>query len=87
MMQETLENTLRMESCPQYDTCDAPKCPLDALYDVRVYARGDKRCTARKATRLALGAGLPNKGLKPREMSGILRYYGSWEAYLAAKTP
>jgi len=82
-MYETTENTARMESCPHYETCDAPKCPLDALYNVRVYLRGDKTCRARKATRIALGQYLPNRGLFPREMRGIVRYYGSWEQYLA----
>jgi hypothetical protein len=84
-VRETAENTKRMETCPRFDTCDAPKCPLDALYDVRVYLRGDEKCRARKATRIALGESLPNHGLFPREMRGIELYYGSWEQYLAQK--
>jgi len=81
----TREEYAVLSSCPQFDTCDAPKCPLDALYDVRVYLRGEKRCRARKATRIALGAGLPNHGLFAREIRGIELYYGSWERYLERK--
>jgi hypothetical protein len=84
-LRETTENTKRMELCPNYATCDAPKCPLDELYDIRVYLRGDKRCKARKAIRMAIGESLPNHGLFPREMRGIERHYGSWEQYLAHK--
>jgi len=84
-VRETAENTRRMESCPSFPECDAPKCPLDELYDVRVFVAGDKTCVAERPTRLALGADLPHKGLFPREYAAIVRFYGSWEAHLAAK--
>jgi len=83
-MHETAENTSRLESCPHFDTCDAPKCPIDSLYKARVGSvlRGKDGCRARRATRMRLGAGLLNRGLFPTEMSGIARYYGSVDAYL-----
>ena len=82
-VRETAENTKRMERCPSFEHCDAPKCPLDELYDVRVFIAGDKTCVAERPTRLALGVGLPNEGLFPREYAAIIRFYGTWEAYLS----
>ena len=82
-VRETAENTRRMEMCPRFETCDAPRCPLDENMHVRVYLRGEETCRARKATRMTLGGSLPNHGLFPREMRGIELYYGSWEQYLA----
>jgi|GEM_PF-2243342 len=84
-IRETSENSKRMEQCPNFETCEAPKCPLDELYDVRVYLRGERRCRARKGTRIGIGGSLPNHGLFPREMRGIELYYGSWEQYVAHK--
>ena len=82
---ETVENTERMMRCPHFDTCDAPKCPLDELYDVRVKLPGDETCTLRKVDRLRLGADLPKRGLFPAEIAAYERFHGSVEAHLAAK--
>ena len=79
---ETAENTRRMGMCPHFDTCDAPKCPLDALYDVRVKLPGDETCTLRKVDRLRLGADLPKRGLFPAEIAAYARFHGSVDAYL-----
>jgi hypothetical protein len=86
-LRETAENTRRIATCPHDETCEAPKCPLDALYKARVGSllRGENGCRARRATRLRLGADLLNRGLFPTEMSGIVRYYGSVDAYCKAK--
>ena len=81
-VRETVENARRMETCPHFETCDAPKCPLDELYDVRVKLSGDKTCTLRKADRLRLGADLPKRGLFPAEIAAIERFHGSVEEYL-----
>lgn len=75
------ENDARMASCPSFETCDAPRCPLDALSDLRVVRPGDSRCRARKATRLRLGVDLPRKGLTAREWVSTIQFYGSWEDY------
>lgn len=76
------ENTQGMESCPKFETCDAPRCPLDELCDVRVKLPGEPVCTLRKDVRLRLGADLPNHGLFPAEVAAIKRFYGSIDAYL-----
>ena len=79
---ETKENTDRMQACPSFERCAAPKCPLDELYDLRVKYPDDEKCVAERPTRLKLGADLPHKGLFPREWAGIIRFYSSWENYL-----
>jgi hypothetical protein len=84
---EMRENTDRLESCHYFDICEEQKCPIDALYKARVGSilRGKDGCRARRATRIRLGADLPNRGLFPRETRGIVRYYGSVDAYCEAK--
>jgi len=79
---ETVENTRRMATCPHDETCEAPKCPLDELYDVRVKLPGDETCTLRKVDRLRLGADLPKRGLFPAEIAAYERFHGSLDAYL-----
>lgn len=32
------------ESCPRYESCSAPVCPLDARWDSRAYVRGEAVC-------------------------------------------
>ena len=82
---ESVENTRRMESCPSFYDCEAPKCPLDALIDCRVVQPGDVKCVAHRITRLKLGSSLPTRGLTKREYEGVLRWYGSWDEYVKAK--
>jgi hypothetical protein len=84
-VRETRENDERMESCPSFYDCEAPKCPLDALIDYRVVRPGDARCKAHRITRLALGSSLPTKGLTKREFRGVIDWYGSWENFVKAK--
>ena len=79
---ETAENTRRMETCPHFETCDAPKCPLDELYNVRVKLPEDETCTLRKVDRLRLGADLPKRGLFPAEIAAYERFHGSLDAFL-----
>jgi hypothetical protein len=85
LVRETPENTRRMESCPSFPSCEAPKCPLDALIDYRVSRPGDAKCVAYRITRLTLGSSLPMRGLTKREFRGVMDWYGSWDAYVRAK--
>ena len=82
---ESAENDRRMELCPSFSDCEAPKCPLDAMIDLRVVRPGDKKCVAHRITRLALGQFLPRKGLTKREFEGIIRWYGTWSEFVKAK--
>jgi len=78
----TAEEYAVLESCPQSDTCNCQDCPLDALNDIRVFWPGERKCTARRSTRLRLGSSLPRKGLTRREFAQVMRYHGSVDAYL-----
>jgi len=78
---ENAANDRRMEQCPRFQTCEAPCCPLDELWDVRVKLPGDEACSLRKADRLRLGADLPKHGLFQGELAAIMRFYGTWESY------
>ena len=82
VVRESRRNHARIESCPRYESCDAPKCPLDELVDLRVKLPGDSTCTLRKADRLRLGAGLPKRGLFPAEIAAIERFHGSVDDYI-----
>lgn len=89
-VRETVENTRHMEMCPHFKICEAPKCPLDELYDVRVKLPGDETCILRKVDRLRLGADLPKRGLFPAEIAAYERFHGSLDAYFeyrAVKSP
>ena len=81
-VRETRRNHERIESCPHFETCDEPKCPLDELYDLRVKYPGESDCTLRKDARLRRGTDLPKRGLFPREIAAIERYHGTVDAYL-----
>lgn len=74
-MDET-QNTKIMEECPQFDTCSAPKCPLDSFIDKRVETEGDAKCKMEKNVRLRIGEkhGLPKKGLTNAEWAGKQQY-------------
>ena len=60
-----------MYRCPRYNFCNAPICPLDPDYKLRVFVNGDEKCTLSKRLRMMLGVNLDNKGLKPREKAGL----------------
>ena len=82
---ESPENAAEMAKCWDFEHCDAPKCPADALLKYRVFYPGEPRCKAKKAHRLRLWGHLLGHGLFPAELAGILRYYGTWDAFLMAK--
>jgi hypothetical protein len=65
------------ELCPRFDTCSAPKCPLDSLYKVRTQRFSDEpKCTMRKSVRLKIVRENPEldspfKGYKGTENKGM----------------
>lgn len=84
-VRETRANNERMESCPRFDECDAPKCPLDENMHFRVFIPGDARCTARKGVRYRLGGtSLETLGLTRKEYASTLNWHGSREAAIDA---
>jgi hypothetical protein len=82
VIRETRANNERMESCPRFEECSAPKCPLDELSDFRVFIPGEPTCTLRKGARLRLGHDMPKRGLFPREIAAIERFHSSVDAYI-----
>jgi hypothetical protein len=85
ILRESAKNDREMEKCWYFEECDAPKCPADALYKIRVFLPGEPRCKARKAYRLRTWCHLPAHGLFPKELAGVLRHYGTWDAFVKAK--
>ena len=84
-LQENRRNDARMMSCPNYETCNAPKCPLDELIDLRVFIPGESVCKARKGTRYRLaGTSLKTLGLTRKEYASMLNWYGTREAVIEA---
>jgi len=67
-----------MKSCPRFQSCCVPICPLDPLQDRRTYLKGEPKCALPKATRIRLAAGtdLPRKGMTKKEWSATQ----SWES-------
>jgi hypothetical protein len=84
MLRESILNDKRMESCPRYNRCEAPKCPLDELIDIRVAYPEDKKCRATKEERFLLGGDLPLNGLTKAEYAAIIRSYKSIHNYFMA---
>jgi len=65
----TKENKYKaMYRCPRYNFCNAPICPLDPDYKLRVKLKGEDTCKMEKSVRVRLGEALPNKGKKPEEL-------------------
>lgn len=60
------------ERCPQFESCSAPRCPLDPDADGRDALPGEPKCLARRSTRLAIAADypelLPLRGLTHHEL-------------------
>ena len=81
-VRESKRNDERMMSCPHFETCDAPKCPLDENMHLRVFLPGESVCTLRRGARLRRGHDMPKRGLFPREIAAIERYHGSVDAYI-----
>jgi hypothetical protein len=72
------------EFCSRFQSCSAPRCPLDPDIEKHVTLPGEKRCTMAKATRVkyAAAAGDPMvDGLTGRERSGKAR----WDAMTPAE--
>lgn len=64
-----------MEECPQFQSCSAPKCPLDEGYNKRVKLTGEDKCKTHKATRVKISLKYPEVklicgGLTPQESAG-----------------
>jgi len=61
------------EECPKFNTCSAPKCPLDPDIDERNKYGEEDKYKVRKATRWAIGKKYPEllkyQGLKGNEFN------------------
>ena len=79
-IKETYKNTRRMEKCPGFDTCEAPKCPLDELVDHRMLYAGEAKCKANKRSRYLLGKDTKHCGLTGIEWGGYLSVLGTEES-------
>lgn len=71
-----------MRSCPSYDKCNAPVCPLESVYGdgERFKLSGESKCVATKRTRFKLGKGLKFHGLFAKEYQGMANM-GSLERF------
>ena len=64
------------DKCPSFDTCSAPKCPLDSKYNkVSNRLKGEERCKSRKSVRLKIVKEYPDfdspfKGYTGMEWAG-----------------
>ena len=65
-----------MENCPRFLKCSVSICPLDPGMALRVYVRGEPKCTMRKSVRMRLGSELPWKGMTARELGSYTRKHG-----------
>jgi hypothetical protein len=75
---------LPFKECPSFDTCSAPKCPLDPDIELRTdRLSGEEKCKAHKPTRMKIGAKypdlLPYGGLTGREFKGKMAWEGKSE--------
>jgi len=68
------KETELMSQCPSFNTCNAPKCPLDPLINKRVYLTGDETCKARQITRFNIGE---NSKLKYKGL-----FKGEWQFFI-----
>ena len=77
-----------MSYCSRYNTCEAPKCPLDILIKRRTYNEGDPQCEMAKATRHKywenmpdpLKSELPYQGYFEREFTRIMAARERWKS-------
>ena len=74
-MEQTIteeENVKIMEKCPRFQSCNAPKCPLDYFQDKRTELEGDDKCALPKSIRKRIGKGtaLKYQGMTKREWAG-----------------
>lgn len=54
-------STMLMKHCSRFDSCDAPKCPLDPLIDSRLDLEGNDKCGMAKATRHRYWESMPDR--------------------------
>ncbi len=66
---EDISATL-MRYCSRFQSCDAPKCPLDPLIDSRLNLEGNDICTLSKNVRHGYYQSMPE------EMKSLLPYQG-----------
>lgn len=85
MKLESKVNNKRMESCPHFDECSAPKCPLDELMNIRVEYPEDPKCICDKEIRINLAKDMSTHGLFKRELAPIINFWGSWDNYINGK--
>ncbi len=70
-------DTLTMRSmkfCSRFESCSAPKCPLDPCVNSRTEADGDPKCTMPKATRHKYWLSMPE------DLKDALPFQGYLEA-------
>ncbi len=64
-----------MSYCSRFSSCDAPKCPLDPLIEMRSNLEGNDRCEMAKATRHRYWESMPED----------IRKYLPYEGYFKAE--
>ena len=77
-----------MEYCSRFDSCSAPKCPLDTQIDQVIEIDGDPRCGMARATRHRywesmpedLRKALPFQGYFESEFHRIMAARERWES-------
>ena len=74
-MQGEDRNLERLKSCPRFDWCSVPVCPLDEKRGQALRLPDEPVCSLPKPLRVKLGSDLPWKGLSPKEFAGLK----SWE--------
>lgn len=74
-LKESVENCLRMERCPDFDTCAAPKCPLDEMIGDRTFYSKEPKCTLSKEERYIIGRDMKHCGMSPGEWRGYLKIF------------
>ena len=74
---ENAKNSERMEKCPLFDECAAPRCPLDTNCEQRPYYYGEPRCQQERYIRYAIGKDMEHCGMTKQEWSSYRRFYGS----------
>jgi len=67
-----------MKKCPGFNTCSAPKCPLDSEMKRRVRWKGEPFCNARKSTILKIVKG------KEKYLPWLMNKFW-WAAFKASK--
>ena len=72
-----------MEYCSRFDSCSAPKCPLDVHIDQKIEIEGDPRCGMAKATRHKYWESMPEDLRKALPFQGYFK--GEFHRIMAAR--